>query len=175
MSEIYIQRRKLVACSAGFMLANSIPQNGEAAVPVIGYLLAKTGIAIAHFFVAAGRTWAATPTGIRLLLPVVGALGAGTAIWVMQNKKNEVEVTVKNNSDDPVMTEFSLAVEDVQTGRIELESNIGNFTARPQGSVNFVASIRNLNSVGKKRLIGRGNNPVVSFQSLNEIVVVDQV
>jgi len=98
---------------------------------------------------------------------------AAEAIWVKQDQRNEAFLTISNpNSNSVKLTNLYLIVEDVNSGEIELEKNVGLIQAKPNTEGSFKMLVRDLPYDGVKRIYARSGDQKIECIPSGNILVI---
>jgi uncharacterized protein YgiM (DUF1202 family) len=122
---------------------------------------------------------AKTALGTALLLTPFMGSGASSdsvgaeATWVQDGVDNEVTVSLVNFSDEPIMTNLDLVVQDYTSRNVEWIERIGVLQMAPRAQRDFTFTVRDLPKAGAKKVVAQTGYAGIYGES-GKILVVRQ-
>jgi hypothetical protein len=93
------------------------------------------------------------------------------AIWVNEEVENNFYLSLSNNSKVTKSANLSYQIQDIDTGKVEIEHPCGYLSAAPMDEFKFSFSISELPYLGAKRLIAVSSSPDLYSQPSGNIMV----
>lgn len=175
-NKISIDRRnfcKLTALSPLALFIGTYSVESEAFIGALIRLIARPTLTLLGFGGKARAVRASN--GARMFLPTAmdAAISTATILWTLSAFENKAEASISNESSSKIRSPFSLGIQDIDTGKIELENNIGIIEAFPNTNNTLPFLFKELPAPGNKRIIGWAEDDRIKIQPSEPILILD--